>query len=70
MIVASDKVGVKVMMDLCHRVLDGRGISDGWKTSVIVHIFKGKDNVMSFESYREVKLLECAMKIVERVLER
>ena len=39
------------------------------KTSVIVPIFKGKSGVMSCESYRGVKLLEHAMKIVERVLE-
>ena len=35
MIVASGEVGVKVMMELCQRVLDGRGMPDEWKTSVI-----------------------------------
>ena len=34
------------------------------------HIFKGKGDVMSCGSYRGVKLLEHAMKIIERVLER
>ena len=43
---------------------------DEWKTSVIVPIFKGKNDVMSCGSYTEVKLLEHAMKIVERVPER
>ena len=42
MIVASGEIGVKVMMELCQRVLDGRGMPDEWKTSVIVTIFKGK----------------------------
>ena len=70
MIVASREIGVKVMMEICQRVLDGRGMPDEWKTSVIVPIFKGKGGVMSCGSYREVKLLEHAMKIVERVLER
>ena len=37
---------------------------------MIVPIFKGKGNVMSCGSCRGVKLLEHAMKIVERVLER
>ena len=64
------EIGVKVMMELCQRVLDGRGMTDEWKTSVIVPIFKGKGDVMSCGSCREVKLLEHAMKIVERVLER
>ena len=70
MIVASGEIGVQVMMELCQRVLDDRGMPDEWKTSVIVPIFKGKSDVMSCGSYREVKLLEHAMKIVERVLER
>ena len=70
MIVASGEIQVKVMMELCQHVLDDRGMPDEWKTSVIVPIFKGKDHVMSCESYRVVKLLEHTMKIVERVLER
>ena len=37
---------------------------------VIVPIFKGKGDAMSCESYIRVKLLEHAMKIVERVLEK
>ena len=67
MIVASGEIGKKVMMEQCQRVLDGRGMLE-WK-SVIVPIFKGKDDVMSCGSYRGVKLLEHAMKTVERVLE-
>ena len=43
---------------------------DEWKTSVIVPIFKGKGHVISCGSYRGVKLLEHAMKIVETVPER
>ena len=70
MILASGEIGVKVMMELCQRVLDGRGMPDEWKTNVIVPIFKGKGDVMSCGSYRGVKLLENAMKIVERVLQR
>ena len=69
MIVASGKIGIKVMMELCQRVLDGRGMPNERKTRVIVPIFKGKGDVMSCGSYRGVKLLEHAMKIVERVLE-
>ena len=70
MIVASGEIGIKVMMELCQRVLDGRKMPDEWRTSVIVSIFKGKGDVMSCGSYKGVKLLEHAMKIVERVLEK
>ena len=57
------------MMELRQRVLDRRGMPDEWKTSEIVFIFKGKGDVMSCGSYRGVKLIEYAMKIVERVPE-
>ena len=44
-------------------------MSEEWKTSVVVSIFKGKGDVMDCGAYRGVKLLEHAMEIVERVLE-
>ena len=69
MIIASGTFGVGVMKKLCERVLDEEGMPEEWKTSVVVPIFKGKGDVMDCGAYRGVKLLEHAMKIVERVLE-
>jgi len=68
MIMASGKVGEDVIMQLRLRALDGKGIQDECKNSVVVAIFKGKGDVMSCGLYR-AKLLENGMKIVERVLE-
>ena len=68
-IIASGTFGVGVMKKLCQRVLDGEGMPEEWKTSVVVPIFKGKGDVMDCGAYRWVKLLGHAMKIVERVLE-
>ena len=34
MIIAIGEIWVKVMMELCQYVLDGRGMPDEWKTSV------------------------------------
>ena len=68
-IIASGTFGVGVMKKLYQRVLDGKGMSEKWKTSVVVPIFKGKGDVMDCGACRGVKLLEHAMKIVERVLE-
>ena len=68
MISASGEVGVSVMIKLCLRVLDGKGMPNEWQTSVLVPIFKR--DVRNCNTYREVKLLEHAIKIVERVLER
>ena len=40
MTVASGKIGINVMMDLCQHILDGRGMPDKWNISVIVPINK------------------------------
>ena len=69
MIIASGKFGVEIIKKLCQRVLDGKGMPEEWKTSVIVPIFKGKGDAMDCGVYRRVKMLEHAMKILERVLE-
>ena len=70
MIAASGKIGIGVIVELCHDVLYGRGMPDEWVLSVVVPIFKGKGDAMSCRAYRGVKFLEHAMKIVEKVLER
>ena len=70
MISASEEIGVSVMVELCQRVLDGKGMPDKWQTSVLVSISKEKGDVRNCNTYRRVKLLEHVMKIVERVLER
>ena len=70
MIVAGGRIAEKVMLQLCQRILDGKGIPDEWKTNVVVPIFKVEEDVMNCGSYRRVKLLEHGMKIIERVLER
>ena len=70
MISASREVGVSLMVELCQRMLDGKRMPDEWQTSVIIPIFKGKGEVRNCNTYIGVKLLEHAMKIVERVLEK
>ena len=70
MISANGEVGVSVMMELCQRVLDGKRMPDEWQTSVLIRILKGKGDVTRCNSYKRIKLLEHAIKIVERVLER
>ena len=59
-----------MMVELCQGVLDGRGMPEYWALSVVVLIFKGKGDAINCMVYRGVKLLEHAMKIVEKVLER
>ena len=35
MIVAGGRIAEKVMLQLCQRILDGKGIPDEWKTNVV-----------------------------------
>ena len=58
------------MIKLCQHVLAGKGISDEWKTNVVLPIYKVKGDVMNCESYKRIKLLEVTMKIVKKVLEK
>ena len=67
MIAASEEIDV--MVELCQSVLAGRGMPDEWALRVMVPIFKLGD-AMSCGAYKGVKLLQHAMKIVEKLLVR
>ena len=67
MIIASETFGVGVMKKLCQRVLDGEGMPEEWKTSV-VSIFKEKGDVMDCGAYRGIKLLEHTMKKIKELV--
>ena len=69
LIAASGEIRIGVMMELCQGVLDGRGMPCDWALSFVVPIFKGKGDAMNCMAYRGVKLLEHAMRIVEKVLQ-
>jgi len=44
-------------------------IPDDWKSSVVLPVYKGKGDPVECGSYRGIKLLEHAMKVVERIFE-
>ena len=44
-------------------------IPEDWKSSVVLPVYKGKGDPMECGSYRGIKLLEHAMKVVERIFE-
>ena len=56
-------------MCVCVCIVKEGSIPDDWKSSVVLPIYKGKGNPMEFGSYRGIKLLEHAMKVVERIFE-
>ena len=69
-ILASGMIGIEVITAIANRMLDGEGIPDDWRHSVLVPLYKGKGDVRDCGAYRGVKLLEHGMKVVERVFER
>jgi hypothetical protein len=54
---ASGMVGIEVITKIANRVLDGEGIPDEWRCSVLVPLYKGKGDVRDCGAYRGVKLL-------------
>ena len=51
------------------RIRDGK-IPENWSRSWLVNVHKGKGDALECGSYRGIKLVEHAMKILERVIER
>ncbi|MBJ5547118.1 hypothetical protein JGG71_23225, partial [Salmonella enterica subsp. enterica serovar Derby] len=70
MLKASQEVGVQWLTDLSNRIIDEGRIPGDWEKSVIIPVYKGKGDPLECGSYRAVKLLDHAMKVVERVLEQ
>jgi len=58
------------LTSLCNLTVAQGRIPDDWKSSILLLFFKGKGDPMECGSYRAIKLLEHAMKVIERVFER
>jgi len=56
-------------LDLCNGIVKEGCIPEDWKSSVILTIYKGKGDPMKCGSYRGIKLLKHAMKVVESIFE-
>ena len=69
MIQATKGIGTHWLLDLCNGIVKEGCIPEDWKSSVILPIYKGKGDPMECGSYRGIKLLEHAMKVVERIFE-
>ena len=69
MIQATGDIGTQWILDLCNGTVKEGSILEDWKSSVVLRIYKGKGDPMECGSYRGIKLLEHAMKVVERIFE-
>lgn len=70
MLKAAGEDGIKWMTDLFNQIISEGKIPDDWKKSWIVAVYKGKGDALECGSYRGIKLLDHAMKVFERVVEK
>ena len=65
---ASSETGTLWMTDVCDAVVRDGKIPEDWSRSWMVNVYKGK-GALACGSYRGIKLLEHAMKVLERLKE-
>ena len=53
---SSGDVGITVLIEICQRILYGKGMPAGWANSVAIPISKGKGDIMNCGMYRGVRL--------------
>jgi len=70
MIKALDELGVDWLHTILNGFLKDERIPDDLKESEIVSIYKQKGDALECGNYRGIKLLEIALKVYERVIER
>ena len=70
MLKAAGDEGTRWMTELCNAVIKEGKIPTDWSRSWLVNVYKGKGDALECGSYRGIKLVEHAMKVLERVIER
>jgi len=66
--IADEDCSVEWLTSLCNWIVAQGRIPDNWRSSILLPVFKGKGDPMECGSYRAIKLLEHAMKVIEHVL--
>ena len=70
MLKTSGSVGLEVFANLIKSVIAGGIVPADWRDSIIVNLSKGKKDALDQGNYRDLKLTDHMMKLVEHVLER
>jgi len=69
MFMADEDCSVDLLRSLCNLTVAQGRIPDDWKSSILLSVIKRKGYPMECGSNRAIKLLEHAMKVIERVFE-
>ena len=67
---AAGDAGVDIQQILVNKIIRDSEIPTDWEESYIISLYKGKGSALERGNYRGLKLLEHAMKVVERIIER
>ena len=62
--------GTRWMTELYNAVVREGKIPKNWSRSWLVNVYKGKGDALACGLYRGIKLVEHAMKVLERVIEK
>ena len=69
MIQTTGDIGTQCLLDLFNDIVKEGCILEDWKSSAVLPIYKGKGGPRECGLYRGIKVLEHAMKVVERIFE-
>ena len=64
MFMADEDCSVERLTSLCNLIVAQGRIPIDWKSSILLPVFKGKGDPVECGSYRAIKLLEHAMKVI------
>ena len=64
-----NELRMKELFSIANEVLNSSRMPSTWRKSLVVSLYKGKVYVMVCGNYRTIKLMEHALKVVERVFE-
>ena len=64
-----DSDGLKCLTELLNKIFEAARIPKGWTRSYLLTIYKDKGDPMQCKNFREIKLLEHELKVLEKVLD-
>ena len=67
MLKAAGETGTLWMTEVCNAVVKDGKVPEDWSRSWMVNVYKGKGDALTCGSYRDIKLLEHAMKVLEKI---
>jgi len=70
MLKSAGEDGIRWMTELFNQIILEEKLPDDWKKSWVITVYKGKGDALDCGSYRGIKLLDHAMKVFERIIEK